>query len=143
MAQASNINKFVSQIKMLETPSGNEALNDGPFANLQSFLDCRSLVSGDKSHGAQPPALGVQHSQPEMQTDATVRLSESSKIALKRSSTTGPGGIHSANRKSSLNVAPSKKRQSTVAPTASHGRLYKVLGDLFLLAGRTMDATIW
>ena len=26
---------------------------------------------------------------------------------------------------------------------SSHGRLFKVLGDLFLLAGRTTDASIW
>ncbi|ETW85889.1 hypothetical protein HETIRDRAFT_42700 [Heterobasidion irregulare TC 32-1] len=36
-----------------------------------------------------------------------------------------------------------KKRLSGIGVASSHGRLYKVLGDFFLLAGRTEDASIW
>lgn len=36
-----------------------------------------------------------------------------------------------------------RKRQSHVGATSSHGRLFKVLGDLFVLAGRLEDASVW
>jgi hypothetical protein len=36
-----------------------------------------------------------------------------------------------------------KKRASAIGAVSSHGRLYKVLGDFFLLAGRTEEAMMW
>jgi hypothetical protein len=46
-------------------------------------------------------------------------------------------------RQSTLNVPMARKRQSLIGAASSHGRLFKVLGDLFILAGRTEDASIW
>jgi hypothetical protein len=45
----------------------------------------------------------------------------------------------STNRQSTLGLP----RKSAVGAASSHGRLFKVLGDLFLISGRTEDATIW
>jgi len=42
-----------------------------------------------------------------------------------------------------LGIQAQKKRLSTIGASSSHGRLYKVFGDFFLLAGRTEDAMIW
>jgi len=42
-----------------------------------------------------------------------------------------------------LGIQAQKKRLSTIGVSSSHGRLYKVLGDFFLMAGRTEDAMIW
>lgn len=57
---------------------------------------------------------------------------------MKRNVSSGP-----AFRQSSLGIQAPKKRLSTIGTSSSHGRLYKVLGDFFLLAGRIEDATIW
>lgn len=87
------------------------------------------------------PPLNSQHSYPGSLPLSNEPL-DVSRIPLKRTSTTGPGSSLPASR-SSLGMPTAKKRQSTMPPTTSHARLYKVLGDLFLLAGRLMDATIW
>jgi len=57
---------------------------------------------------------------------------------LKRNSSSGP-----SYRQSTLGVQPQKKRSSMVGTASSHARLYKMLGDFFLLAGRIEDANIW
>ncbi|EGN95949.1 hypothetical protein SERLA73DRAFT_111910 [Serpula lacrymans var. lacrymans S7.3] len=49
----------------------------------------------------------------------------------------------STSRQSTLGVPPAKKRQSAIGASSSHGRLYKVLADFFLLSGRTEDAALW
>jgi hypothetical protein len=67
-------------------------------------------------------------------------------IQIKRSSTAGPGISHTASliqRQSTLGSPAVRKRVSAVGAVSSHGRLYKVLGDFFLLAGRTEDASLW
>ena len=88
-------------------------------------------------------SLPVQHSTPELNENGfPARLDDGNKFGLKRASTAGPGFPHN-NRVSSLTMSQAKKRQSTVPSVISHARLYKLLGDLFLLAGRTMDANIW
>jgi hypothetical protein len=48
-----------------------------------------------------------------------------------------------AQRQSSLGPSVVKKRASAIGAVSSHGRLYKVLGDFFLLAGRTEEAAVW
>jgi hypothetical protein len=55
--------------------------------------------------------------------------------SMKRNSSSGPNYR--------LGVQPQKKRLSTIGAASSHARLYKMLGDFFLLAGRTEDSTIW
>lgn len=61
-------------------------------------------------------------------------------LGIKRNAPTGSG---SPSRQSTLNVPMARKRQSLIGAASSHGRLFKVLGDLFTLAGRTEDATVW
>jgi hypothetical protein len=62
---------------------------------------------------------------------------------LKRNSTIGTP-VSATLRSSTLSVPPpSKKRNSGIGAASSHGRLFKVLGDLFMLAGRTEDAVVW
>lgn len=47
-------------------------------------------------------------------------------------------------RQSTLGLPPAaKKRSSGIGVASSPGRLFKVFGDFFLLAGRTADADIW
>ena len=58
--------------------------------------------------------------------------------SLKRTSTPGPGILQST-----LGVSAAKKRSSGIGVASSHGRLFKVLGDFFLLAGRPEDALVW
>jgi hypothetical protein len=58
---------------------------------------------------------------------------------LKRNaSTTTP-----TTRPGTLNVQAQKKRLSAIGTSSSHARHYKMLGDFFLLAGRTLDAMMW
>jgi hypothetical protein len=57
---------------------------------------------------------------------------------LKRNSSSGP-----TYRQSTLSTQPQKKRLSTIGTASSHARLYKMLGDFFLLGGRTEDASVW
>jgi hypothetical protein len=88
------------------------------------------------------PPLPSYNSQPELSTSSRANLN------LKRNSSTGPGsslpGNASPLRQSTLGVPGAKiKRTSAIGVASSHGRLYKVLGDLFLLSGRTEDATVW
>lgn len=80
-------------------------------------------------------------SQPELESSGLA----TSGIQIKRSSTAGPGNSHTASliRQSTLGPPAVRKRISAVGAVSSHGRLYKVLGDFFLLAGRTEDASLW
>jgi len=39
--------------------------------------------------------------------------------------------------------SPDKKRSSGVSAVHTHARLYRLLGDLYLMSGRVTDATIW
>lgn len=74
------------------------------------------------------PQLSSHNSQPEL-----IRASSTPPV-FKRNSTF---------RQSTLGVTPPKKRSSGIGAASSHGRLTKVLGDFFLLAGRTEDAYVW
>lgn len=107
-----------------------------PLSELRGSIDVH-----DQSRNSLPP-LPSQHSQPELSTStSSSRGKLSSPLSLKRNPSTVPG--NSAFRSSSLGVPPVKKRQSGASLQAPHGRLYKLLGDFFLLAGRTVDAVIW
>jgi hypothetical protein len=85
-----------------------------------------------------PPSL----SQPEFDSSGLAALN----ISLKRSSTSVPGISHMSSltqRQSSLGPSPVKKRVNAIGAVSSHGRMYKVLGDFYLLAGRTEEAMVW
>jgi len=66
-------------------------------------------------------------------------FSHSSQPEISKSGFTTPA----MKRNSSLGVPTVKKRLSGIGAASSHGRLFKVTGDLFLLSGRTEDASIW
>ena len=114
---------------------GNEYLNAVLFPTLPSPSELPVSLgsSGFPTNSS---------SQPELDSSGLASPS----IPLKRSSTAGPGisYISSLNqRQSSLGPSAVKKRVNVIGAVSSHGRLYKVLGDFFLLAGRTEEATVW
>lgn len=121
---------------VLESPIGNEYLNSALFPTLPSPSEMPlSLSSGNLGY----PSYS---SQPELDSSGLATPG----IQIKRSSTAGPGISHTASliqRQSTLGSPAVRKRVSAVGAVSSHGRLYKVLGDFFLLAGRTEDASLW
>lgn len=120
---------------VLESPIGNEYLNSALFPTLPSPSEIPlSLSSGNFGY----PSYS---SQPELESSGLAAPG----IQIKRSSTVGPGVSHASliQRQSTLGPPAVRKRASAVGAVSSHGRLYKVLGDLFLLAGRTEDASLW
>ncbi|KAG2134424.1 TRAPP II complex [Suillus bovinus] len=121
---------------VLESPIGNEYLNSALFPTLPSPsempLSLSSANLGYPSYSSQPELDSSSLSTPNIQ--------------IKRSSTAGPGISHTASliqRQTTLGPPAVRKRVSAVGAVSSHGRLYKVLGDFFLLAGRTEDASLW
>jgi hypothetical protein len=64
-------------------------------------------------------------------------------LGMKRNPSSFAGPPTATMRQSSLGVATARKRQSLIGAASSHGRLFKVLGDFFLLAGRAEDASVW
>ncbi|KAG2144925.1 TRAPP II complex [Suillus cothurnatus] len=121
---------------VLESPIGNEYLNSALFPTLPSPTEMPlSLNSGNFGYSSYS-------SQPELDSSGLAAPG----IQIKRSSTAGPGINHTASfiqRQSTLGPPAVRKRASAVGAVSSHGRLYKVLGDFFLLAGRTEDASLW
>ena len=121
------------QVQNLESPIGNEYLNSGLFATLLPSQLPGGLDLEQRSES--PPS---NHSQPELSTISNLRKSST----LKRTSSVGPA--MPSLRHSTLSApASGKKRTSGIGAASSLGRLFKVLGDAFLLAGRTEDAVVW
>lgn len=120
------------QVQDLESPIGNEYLNSGLFATLLPSQLPSALDLEQRSES--PPST---HSQPELSTISNLRKSST----LKRTSSVGPA-LPSL-RQSTLSAPAGKKRASGIGAASSHGRLFKVLGDAFLLAGRIEDAVVW
>ncbi|KAJ3829021.1 TRAPP II complex [Lentinula raphanica] len=113
--------EFGVLIQRLESPLGNEYLNASLFPSLPLLTDMPpSLDSKD----ALPP-LPSHNSQPEISKSALSKVAPAMK------------------RNSSLGVPTVRKRLSAIGAASSHGRLFKVMADFFLLAGRTEDALIW
>lgn len=86
--------------------------------------------------------LSAYNNQPEHSPIPTRRVT-TPVLGIKRNASSGPSSPMGSNRQSTLNVTMPRKRQSHVGATSSHGRLFKVLGDLFVLAGRLEDASVW
>ncbi len=86
--------------------------------------------------------LPSHNSQPELSA-GLIRRGTSPMLGPKRNPPTGAGPPMPLLRQSSLGVPPARKRQSLIGAASSHGRLFKVLGDLFILSGRTEDASVW
>jgi hypothetical protein len=118
----------------MESPIGNEYLNAGimpslpPLSELPSPLNNSRLepVTGLTSHSSQPEI-----SRPSFTLNSAPILRRNASTAT------------NVNRQSALTVQAQKKRLSTIGTSSSPGRMYKMLGDFFLLAGRGEDALIW
>jgi len=121
------------QVQNLESPVGNEYLNSGLFSTTPPSRLPSAL--GLEQRSESPPST---HSQLDLSTVSNLRKSST----FKRTSSAGPA--LPTFRQSTLSATVSgKKRTSGFGTASSHGRLFKVLGDTFLLAGRTEDATVW
>jgi hypothetical protein len=82
------------------------------------------------------------NSQPDLSA-GLIRRGSTPILGMRRIPSTIMGPPMAQMRQSSLGVPSTRKRQSLIGAASSHGRLFKVLGDLFVLAGRAEDATIW
>jgi hypothetical protein len=80
-------------------------------------------------------------SQPEL-SPGLIRRGTSPMLGPKRNPPVGAGPPMPF-RQSSLGVPSVRKRQNIIGAASSHGRLFKLLGDFFILAGRTEDASVW
>ena len=127
-------------MQTLESPLGNEYLNAALFPHLPPSSEMpRSL--DDEPRRDSLPLLPSHNSQP----DLNGQLRPKTPLGPKRTSTLGPGGLLPS-RHTSLPATPvpgAKKRLTTIGVASAHGRLFKVLADFFLLAGRLEEASIW
>ncbi|KAI0375001.1 hypothetical protein BV20DRAFT_1041173 [Pilatotrama ljubarskyi] len=132
--------ELATVMQTLESPLGNEYLNATVFPMLPPSSELPRSLDDEPRRDSLPP-LPSQHSQPDLVSPA---LRSKSPLGLKRNSTIGPGGLLPS-RHASLPTTPvpQKKRPTTIGAASSHGRLFKVLADFFLLAGRLEEATIW
>ena len=118
----------------MESPLGNEYLNSSLMPLLPPLSDLPSPLNS-LSKNESLPLLTSHNSQPDISRSFTLNAAPT----VKRHATTATPN----SRQSNLAVQNQKKRLSTIGTSSSHGRLYKMLGDFFLLAGRTEDAMIW
>ncbi|KAF5380960.1 hypothetical protein D9615_003973 [Tricholomella constricta] len=125
------LGEFGVVVQALESPLGNEYLNSTLLPTIPPLSEIPEPLNGSKRDSL--PPLPSHNSQPDM-SRASFTLSAA---PMKRTSS-GPGF-----RQSSMNPQPARKRMSTIGAASSHARLFKVLGDLFLLAGRPEDALVW
>jgi hypothetical protein len=123
------------QIRNLESPVGNEYLNSGIFSTIPLSTDFPLPLDSNQNRDQ------IQSYNAQQELSAPTLRKSSLPITLKRNSSIGPGTSFRQATLSSPHI--NKKRVSVIGATSSHGRLFKVLGDLFLLAGRNEDATIW
>ncbi|KAI0670282.1 TRAPP II complex [Trametes maxima] len=131
--------ELATVMQTLESPLGNEYLNATLFPVLPPSSEMpRSL--DDEPRRDSLPLLPSHNSQPELAPPA---LRSKSPLGLKRNSTMGPSGMPTRHASLPLSPALPKKRPTTIGAASSHGRLFKVLADFFLLAGRLEEATIW
>ncbi|KAJ7452373.1 TRAPP II complex [Mycena galericulata] len=124
------LGEFGTLVQGLESPAGNEHLNSALMPMLPPPDLAQPLDNGRKRDSL--PPTPSHNSQPEIKPAFNLASAPS----MKRNS--------SGFRQSTLNLPPpAKKRLSSIGVASSHGRLFKVLGDFFLLAGRTEDAAVW
>ncbi|KAH9180692.1 TRAPP II complex [Lactarius sanguifluus] len=128
------------RVNTLESPLGNEYLNATLFPFLPSASDFpRQLVDDEPERLSRVPS----HNNQSEHSPVPTRRVSTPILGMKRNPSTGPSSPMASARQSTLNVPMARKRQSLIGAASSHGRLFKVLGDLFILAGRTEDASIW
>ncbi|KAG6909694.1 hypothetical protein DXG01_015895 [Tephrocybe rancida] len=125
------LGEFGVLVQALESPMGNEYLNSTLLPTIPPLSEIPEPLNNSRRDSL--PRLPSHNSQPDM-TKASFTLSAA---PIKRTSS-GPGF-----RQSTLTSQPARKRLSTIGVASSHARLFKVLGDLFLLSGRPEDALVW
>jgi trafficking protein particle complex subunit 9 len=130
-----DIHLYFYKVQALESPLGNEYLNSSLMPLLPPLSDLPSPLNSLSKNEESPPSLASRSSQPDISRPFTLNAVPT----LKRHSSTTTTNTRQPN----LAVQTQKKRLSTIGISSSHGRLYKTLGDFFLLAGRTDDAMIW
>lgn len=124
------------QVEALENPLGNEYLNASimpslpPLSELPSSLS--SLARNDNSLNSSSYNSSTDIARTSFSLGSVPNLKRNTSITAAANS-----------RQGTLGVQAQKKRMSTIGTSSSHGRLYKMLGDFFLLAGRIEDAMIW
>jgi hypothetical protein len=117
------------QAAALENPVGNEYLNSTAFPILPPLSDIpRPLDIPDKRDSL------LRGGRPESVIGSPVGKSP----GVKRN----PSSSSSVYRQA-VGTSAQKKRLAGIGAASSHGRLFKVLADLFLLAGRIEDALVW
>ncbi|EJD06035.1 Trs120-domain-containing protein [Fomitiporia mediterranea MF3/22] len=132
------LGEFSMMIKTLESSAGTDALNAGLLARMPLYKSSRASL--DAQDAGRPSSVASPlHTLPE--NGLSTRQSDP-RLNMKRASTLGPG-IGGTSNRSSQQMVQSKRQGTLSSSSTKHARLYKVLGDLFLLAGRTMDASIW
>lgn len=132
--------EFSTVATTLESSLGNEHLNASLFPSFPSATDFPIPLVDEEPESLS--RLSAHNSQPELSV-GLVRRGTSPMLGMKRNPTSVVGPPAAQLRQSSLGVPTSRKRQSLIGAASSHGRLFKVLGDFFTLAGRTEDATVW
>ncbi|KAG6866933.1 hypothetical protein C0991_003849 [Blastosporella zonata] len=125
------LGEFGVLVQALESPMGNEYLNSTLLPMIPPLSEIPEPLNGSRRDSL--PPLPSHNSQPDI-SKGNFTLSAA---PMKRTSS-GPGF-----RQSTLAAQPARKRLSTIGVASSHARLFKVLGDLFLLAGRPEDAIVW
>ncbi|KAH9946027.1 TRAPP II complex [Epithele typhae] len=139
--------ELATVMQTLESPLGNEYLNATMFPHLPPSSEMPRSLDDDARRDSLP-LLPSHSSQPDLNGQQRAKTP----LGMKRTSTLGPGLM--PNRHSSLPPTPAigsktsttastKKRLTTIGAASSHGRLFKVLADYFLLAGRLEEASIW
>ncbi|KAI0306435.1 TRAPP II complex [Multifurca ochricompacta] len=132
--------EFSTIFTTLESSLGNEYLNASLFPSLPSLADFPQPLVDDEPESLL--RLSSHNSQPEL-SPGPLRRGSTPILGMKRNASAGAGSPMASVRQNTLNVPITRKRQSLIGATSSHGRLFKVLGDFFMLAGRTEDASVW
>jgi trafficking protein particle complex subunit 9 len=122
---------YAFQAKTLENPVGNEYLNSSVLPTLPPPNDMPQPLDRRDSLPPLPPRNKQEES-------STPSQSTSKTNPLKHNPSTA-----SVYRQAVGGVPPSKRRLAGIGVSSSHGRLFKVLADFFLLSGRTGDALVW
>ncbi|KZT67733.1 hypothetical protein DAEQUDRAFT_792472 [Daedalea quercina L-15889] len=133
---------FATVMQSLESPLGNEHLNASLFPSLPSAGELPRSLDPESAQRDSLPPLPSFNSQPDLGVNGSAKPKTS---AFQKRMSSGPGLIPSrtASLPSTPTSAAAKKRPNLIGAASSHGRLFKVLADLFLLAGRHADSQIW
>ncbi|KAG9008552.1 hypothetical protein FRB93_006471 [Tulasnella sp. JGI-2019a] len=138
---------FAGMAQALESPASLEALNGRLFPMLAQAGETNGTDIMDPQHRVSSPAIITSSSFGALSairepgnTGSPPALNGAGRPQVKRSST-----ISALNRTSIINPRPgtATKRATILATSNSTGRLNKIMGDLYLLSGRTADAVQW